>query len=96
MNSRSRAMIVRSTLNKLTTLVSVPWNSFVAAFLYYTLLAAMMLAGNNPGNAAVAGAYAMPPVVYAATILVRLYRVAAAWLHAHRPHGITQAAHTPA
>jgi hypothetical protein len=89
-------MIVRSTLNKLTTLVSVPWNSFVAAFLYYTLLAALALGGNNPGNVAVAGAYAMPPVVYAATILLRLYRAGVAWLHATRPHGLTRAAHTPA
>ncbi len=89
-------MIFRSTLNKLTTLVSVPWNSFVAAFLYYTLLAAMVLGGNNPGNAAVAGAYAMPPVVYGATIMVRLVRAASAWVFAHRPRGLTPAAHTPA
>ncbi len=89
-------MIVRSTLNKLTTLVSVPWNSFVAAFLYYTLLAAMVLGGSNPGNAAVAGAYAMPPIVYAATILLRLYRAAAGWLHARWQQGLTRAAHTAA
>ena len=31
----------QSKFTQLTTLFEVPWNSFVAAFLYYTLLAAL-------------------------------------------------------
>ncbi len=60
--------------------VSVSWNAFVAAFLYYTLLAVLALGGASPGVPMVATAYLAPPVIYAVTLLSRAVRFGAAWL----------------
>ena len=85
-----------SRLTTLLTAVSVPWNAFVAAFLYYTLLAVLALGGSNPGTGFVAGAYAMPPVMYGATLLLRMARAVSAWIKATRPHGMGATAHSAA
>lgn len=85
-----------SRLTNLLSAVSVPWNAFVAAFLYYTLLAVLALGGSSPGTGFVAGAYAMPPVMYGATLMLRLARTVSAWVKIARPHGIGATAHSAA
>ncbi len=65
-------------LARVAEAVSLPWNAFVAAFLYYTLLAALALGGASVRGPVVAGAYSMPLAVWAATVAVRLARSAAA------------------
>jgi hypothetical protein len=87
MNSSSAV----SRLIHLAAAFSVPWNAFVAAFLYYSLLAVLALGGSNPGAGMVAGAYAVPPVMYVATMMLRVTRAVSAWVKAARPHGITTA-----
>ncbi len=57
--------------------VEMPWNAFVAAFLYYTLLAMLALGGTSARGSVVAGAYGAPVVAWGLTIAVRLVR--AAW-----------------
>jgi hypothetical protein len=83
-------------LARLAAPIAMPWNAFVAAFLYYTLLAVVLVGGANPGNGAVAGAYAMPPIMYGATLIVRLYRAAEAWLKPARDAGLSPTAHSAA
>ncbi len=63
MTSRSSAAIA---------LVAVPWNAFVGAFLYYTLLALLAFGGVSPSLAVVGTAYLAPVVAYAVTIAARL------------------------
>jgi hypothetical protein len=92
MNSSS----AMSRFTNLATAFSVPWNAFVAAFLYYSLLALLALGGSNPGAGLVAGAYAMPPVMYAATMILRVSRAIAAWAKAARPHAMGTTAHSAA
>jgi len=60
----------------LVGLVSVPWNAFVAAFLYYTVLALVLVGGGDPSPEMVTGAYAAPPAMYAATVATRFVRAA--------------------
>jgi hypothetical protein len=67
-----------TTLARIGDMVSMPWNSFVAAFLYYTLLAALALGGSSARGPVVAGAYGMPLVIWATTIAIRVVRAAAA------------------
>ena len=57
--------------------LSVPWNAFVAAFLYYALLAVLALGGASPGVPVVATAYLAPAVMYVVTVLSRAVRAAA-------------------
>jgi hypothetical protein len=59
---------------QMIAIVSVPWNAFVAGFLYYTMLAAVLLSGASPSLAVVGTAYLAPVVAYAVTILARLPR----------------------
>ncbi len=58
-------------------IVTVPWGAFVAAFLYYTLLAMIALGGVSPSFAVVATAYLVPVVALAVLILSRLVATAA-------------------
>jgi hypothetical protein len=95
MLNRSSVMIVRPTLNRVQNAVSVPWNAFVAAFLYYTLLAVLMLGGGRFGAPAVAGAYAMPALAYGVTVAVRLVRAAAGRFRTSSAPALTGAAHCP-
>ncbi len=60
--------------------LSVSWNAFVAAFLYYALLAVLALGGASPGVPVVATAYLAPPLMYAVTLLSRAVRAGAGWL----------------
>jgi hypothetical protein len=60
--------------------VSVSWNAFVAAFLYYVLLTVLALGGASPGVPVVATAYLAPPVMYAVTLLSRALRSGSVWL----------------
>ena len=58
-------------------IVTVPWGAFVAAFLYYTLLAMIALGGVSPSLAVVATAYLVPVVALAVLIASRLVATAA-------------------
>jgi hypothetical protein len=86
--------------NQVTNLVAVPWNAFVAAFLYYSLLASVALSGAQVGSVTVGVAYAAAPVAYGATLLLRIARGAAAWLKPVHSVGhsdsITSGAHSHA
>jgi hypothetical protein len=73
-------MVNSSNLHHVNHLVVVPWNAFVAAFLYYSLLASVALSGAQLGSMTVGVAYAAGPVAYGATLLLRIVRGAAAWL----------------
>jgi len=79
----------QSKLRQLIVLVEVPWNSFVASFLYYSLLAALALGGASARGPIVAGAYGLPPIMWVATVVLRLARMGAArlaeWHAASRP-----------
>jgi hypothetical protein len=59
------------------SLVTVPWGIFVAAFLYYTLLAMIALGGVSPSLAVVGTAYLAPIVGYLVVIAFRLLGAAA-------------------
>jgi hypothetical protein len=50
----------------------MPWNAFVAAFLYYALLALLSVGGVSPSGAVVATAYLAPVVAYAVVVTFRL------------------------
>lgn len=57
---------------RLVAALSVPWHAFVAAFLYYTVLASVLLGGARVGAPAVATAYAAPVLAYAVSLALRL------------------------
>jgi hypothetical protein len=59
--------------------LSMPWDAFVAAFLYYTILALFALGGATPGVPVVATAYLAPLVVYLAALGNRALRAVSAW-----------------
>jgi hypothetical protein len=75
----SLAMINRNSLRAPAAALSVSWNAFVAAFLYYALLAMLALGGASPGVPVVATAYLAPPVMYVVTLLSRAVRAGATW-----------------
>jgi hypothetical protein len=79
MSFRSLIMTNRDILRAVAAAVSVSWNAFVAAFLYYTLLAVLALGGTSPGVPVVATAYLAPPVMYLVTLLSRAVRAGAGW-----------------
>jgi len=89
-------MTQSSKLNQATSLVTVPWNAFVAAFMYYTLLASLALSGAQFGSVTVGVAYAAAPAAYAVALALRLVRGAAAWLKSNHAAGLTPAAHSHA
>jgi hypothetical protein len=68
-----------STLARLQHAFAMPWNAFVAAFLYYTLLAVIAVGGASPGVPVVATAYLAPVVMYVAALANRALRVVSAW-----------------
>jgi hypothetical protein len=67
-----------SVLERIKAIVAMPWNAFVAAFLYYTLLAALALGGASARGPVVAGAYSVPMLIWGVTIGTRLVRLAVA------------------
>jgi hypothetical protein len=66
------------TLARIGDMVAIPWNAFVAAFLYYSLLAVLALGGTSARGPVVAGAYGMPVAMWAVTVAVRLIRAGGA------------------
>jgi len=64
-------MTTSTLTNRVVAAVSVPWNAFVVAFLYYTVLAAVLLGGSRAGAGAVTTAYLVPPLAYAVTLALR-------------------------
>jgi hypothetical protein len=61
-------------LGRLLQAFAMPWNAFVAAFMYYTLLAVIALGGASPGVPVVATAYLAPVVMYVAALANRALR----------------------
>ncbi len=95
MKFRSSAVTFSNQLSKFTAAVSVPWSSFVAAFLYYTLMAVVVLGGSSPGAGTMVFAYAVPPVMYVAALLLRAWRAVARLVMGRTAH-ITPTAHSAA
>jgi len=58
--------------------VAVPWNAFVATFLYYTLLTLLVLGIANLPAMFIAVAYLLPTVLYAGLLAHRAVRALAA------------------
>ncbi len=88
-------MTISDRLTKLTAAVSVPWSSFVVAFLYYTLLAVFVLGGSSPNAGTMLFAYAVPPAMYVSTLSLRAWR-AIARMVATRAGVLTPSAHSAA
>jgi hypothetical protein len=71
----SIASTPRSSLaHTLRDAVALPWNAFVAAFLYYTLLTVVVIGGADLGAGVMAVAYILPPALYAGLLLARAVR----------------------
>lgn len=88
-------MTLSDRVNKLAAAVSVPWSSFVVAFLYYTLLAIVVLGGGSLGAGSILFAYAVPPAMYVATLALRASRTVVS-LFAGRTAALTPTAHSAA
>ncbi len=56
----------------------VPWDAFVAAFLYYTLLTLLAIGVADLPNLFVAVAYLLPPAAYLGLLIVRAVHALAA------------------
>jgi hypothetical protein len=82
---RTAMNTITAPVSRLQALVSVPWNAFIAAFLYYTFLTVLAVGGTSPGAPVVVTAYGIPVGAYTVTIAVRLARLTASWLHATAP-----------
>jgi hypothetical protein len=61
-----------SRIQAAAALFTVPWNAFVVAFMYYTLLTLLSLGGMSPTLAVVGTAYLAPVVAYVVTIAARI------------------------
>jgi hypothetical protein len=59
------------------TFLALPWNAFVGAFVYYTLLAVLTVSGLDLSAPFIVAAYAMPLAFYLAMVLVRAARAIA-------------------
>ncbi len=67
--------------------VALPWGVFVAAFLYYTLLAMIALGGVSPSLAVVFTVYLAPVVAYGVVLVFRAVGAAAGFAHRAPLHG---------
>lgn len=56
---------------KLVSALSVPWNAFIAAFLYYTVLTLIAIGLAGLSDAFMAAAYGLPVAAYGALLLAR-------------------------
>ena len=63
---------------------TVPWSWFVAAFIYYTALAAVLLGGASPAASVVLLAYVAPLMAYSVMVAARLPAVLLAFTRAPR------------
>lgn len=59
---------------RLAAAVSVPWNAFIAAFLYYTLLTLASIGLAELPGLFVAISYLLPLALYAGVLIVRAVR----------------------
>jgi hypothetical protein len=94
MKFRSSAVTLSDRLNKLIAALTVPWSAFVVAFLYYTLMAIFVLGGGSPNAGTMVFAYAVPPAMYVATLVLRASRAIAGV--AGRTAHLTPTAHSAA
>jgi len=64
-----------SRLNAIATsalaAVALPWNAFIAAFLYYTLLTLVAIGGGDLAGGVMAVAYLLPVGLYAGMLVAR-------------------------
>ncbi len=70
--------------------VSVPWNLFVAAFLYFVLLTAAVIGGADFSATTMMVAYLLPVGAYAAILVSRaVHALGAVVIHIeHAPHAV--------
>jgi len=68
----------------------VPWNAFVAAFLYFTLVTAAVIGGADISRLAMAVAYLLPFSLYASVLVSRaLHALSAITIDIeHAPHAV--------
>jgi hypothetical protein len=64
--------IAQPKTSALIELIAVPWDAFVGAFLYFTLLTLVLLGGADLSAPVLAAAYLAVPVAYALLITGRL------------------------
>ena len=64
-------------IRPLISAVSLPWNTFVAAFLYYTALTLVLIGTSGLSGLFVALAYLTPVALYAAVLANRAVRALA-------------------
>ena len=65
-------IVTRSRGRRMIAAVTVPWGSFVAAFLYYALQTILLIGGVSPDGVVVGLAYVAPPVAYSVFVAARL------------------------
>ncbi len=72
--------------------LALPWNGFVALFVYVTLLTATVIGGADLSVPAMLAAYLLPVAVYAAILVSRaVHALGAVDIHFHRaPHAIVR------
>jgi hypothetical protein len=63
---------------RMLSAVMVPWNAFVAAFLYYTVLTLLVLGIANLAGLFMAVAYLLPVALYVGLLGLRAVRALAA------------------
>jgi len=70
--------------------VVVPWNAFVAAFLYFTLLTAAVIGGADISRLVMAVAYLLPLSLYTSLLVSRaLHALSAITIDIdHAPHAV--------
>jgi hypothetical protein len=70
--------------------VSVPWNAFVGAFLYFTLVTAAVIGGADFSRLVMAVVYLLPVSLYAAVLVSRaLHALSAITIDIdHAPHAV--------
>ncbi len=64
--------------NTVLAAVAVPWDAFVGAFLYYTLLTLIAIGVNDLSNGFMAVSYLLPVGLYVVTLVTRAVRALAA------------------
>jgi hypothetical protein len=87
---RSAAMSASRIGQGFVSAVAVPWNAFVAAFLYFTLLTAATIGGADFSRLTMAVVYLLPFSLYAAMLVSRaLHALSAVAIHIdHTPHAL--------
>jgi len=65
-------------MTQIINALTVPWNAFVGAFLYYTFLTLLVLGGADLPALAMIVSYSLPVVLYGVFLVNRAVRVLAA------------------